>query len=140
MSDTIMTPDPVVGDIVTKMPVHYRAASRELLLVLGIPGYFRGHKYLTEAVAICAFVNKPGYTKRVIYSELERIFGDSRSHIERDIRHAVSSSWERGYPVLLKKYFGYIVPADKKPANLDFIHNAARAVLDMISVGPDAQS
>ena len=72
----------------------------ELCQALGLDGLTPSAGMIEQAVSM-------GIHVQVLIRPREGDFVYDRDEVlcmQRDIRHAVSSSWERGYPVLLKKY------------------------------------
>ena len=65
-----------------------------LLLSLGIPTKLRGYAYLREAV--CLFARDPGQSiTKELYPAVGSTCGTTAAHVERSIRSAITSAWDR---------------------------------------------
>ena len=92
---------------------------------LGIPAHIKGYNYLMEAIIFCL---DRGGTKCSItmelYPTIAQKFDTKSSCVERAIRHAIESGYDRrgtyeGY----EKYFGDACnPSRGKPTNSKFIY------------------
>ena len=59
---------------------------------------------------------------KVLYPEVARKFNTTPSRVERAVRHAIETAWDRGDLETLQRYFGYTVSNTKgKPTNSEFI-------------------
>jgi len=59
---------------------------------------------------------------KVLYPTVARKFQTTPSRVERAIRHAIETAWNRGDLDTLNKFFGYTVSNTKgKPTNSEFI-------------------
>lgn len=95
----------------------------KLLHILGMPSHILGYEYTREAILI-ALGNKN--TLRAITKELYPVvaqaFNTTPSRVERAIRHAVETAWDRGDLDTLQKFFGFTVSYNKgKPTNSEFL-------------------
>lgn len=70
---------------------------------------------------------EPGVSiTKEIYPAVAKQFGTTPSRVERAMRHAIESAWERGDYHTIESVFGGSVSADKgKPTNGDFIARMA---------------
>ena len=60
-------------------------------------------------------------TKR-LYPAVARKHGSTSSRVERAMRHAIESAWDRGDVEVLNAYFGYTIHNGRgKPTNSEFI-------------------
>lgn len=60
-------------------------------------------------------------TKR-LYPAVARKHGSTSSRVERAMRHAIESAWDRGDVEVLNTYFGYTIHNGRgKPTNSEFI-------------------
>lgn len=94
-----------------------------ILKELGIPLSLKGHQYLKDAISICAEndFEIPKITK-VLYPEISKKRNTAPNCVERGIRHAIETTWERGNLEKIDSMFSYTVSADKgKPTNHEFI-------------------
>lgn len=99
----------------------------DILLELGVPPHISGYNYLREAIILV--VNDAevlrGVTK-VLYPVVAKRFHSTPQRVERSIRHAVKSVWDKGDPNALQKYFGWTAASgQRKPTNSEFIAQIA---------------
>lgn len=97
----------------------------ELLLSLGISTKHNGFAYLREAILLIAKNPSQSVTK-VLYPAVAHIFGCQKENVERSIRTALDSAWERGDRQLWNRYFP---DAAYRPSNAVFISRIAEALL-----------
>ncbi len=102
----------------------------DTLFLLGVPAHLNGYAYLISAIT--RVVSDRGYlsaiTKR-LYPEVGREFSKPPQIIERSIRNAVETAFNRGDPDVLNAYFGRTISADRgKPTNSEFIALVAQRV------------
>jgi len=95
----------------------------QLLHRLGVPAHLNGYAYLREAVLLCtadaSFCR--AITKR-LYPAIAARFGTTSARVERAMRGAIETAWERGDIEVLEAYFGSTVDAAKgKPTNGEFL-------------------
>ncbi len=106
------------------------AGVRRILLDLGVPERILGHGYLVTA--ICAAVRKPELLRAIhkgLYALVAKTCNTTPPSVERAIRHAIETAWERcDYDVLIG-YFGNTVNPDKgKPTNGEFIARVSNII------------
>ena len=90
---------------------------------IGVPPHVVGHHYLRSAILLCVKDGRPirGLTVG-LYSEVAKQFATSGANVERSIRHAIESAWDRGDLDTLQNYFGYTISRSKgRPTNSEFI-------------------
>ena len=59
---------------------------------------------------------------KVLYPQVAKTFSTTPSRVERAVRHAIETAWDRGDLETLQRYFGYTVSNTKgKPTNSEFI-------------------
>lgn len=95
----------------------------EVLHNLGVPAHIKGYNYLREAI-IYAVNDKTALEAitKILYSHVAKTFGTTGSRVERAIRHAIETAWDRGDLEVIQDYFGYTVSLQKgKPTNGEFI-------------------
>ena len=97
----------------------------ELLLSLGFSTKHNGFAYLREAILLIAKNPSQSVTK-VLYPAVAHIFGCQKENVERSIRTALDSAWERGDRQLWNRYFP---DAAYRPSNAVFISRIAEALL-----------
>ncbi len=94
-----------------------------ILHSLGVSPHIKGYFYLREAISIST--QSPGRMPAVtktIYPAVAAEYGTSASCVERAMRHAIATAWERGDADTLSYYFGTIVKNGRgKPTNGEFI-------------------
>ena len=103
-------------------PENMESVIGELLTEIGVTSGIVGYRYLVFFIK--ETVNDPGFINAICkaYSSVADKVGTTGSRVERGVRHAVESAWERGDIDVLHKYFGNTVSADKgKPTNKEFI-------------------
>ena len=104
--------------------------ARNVLLDIGVPEHLKGYDRLVSA--ICAAVDKPGLINAItkeLYPMVAKKHQDTKSRIERSIRHCIEVAWNRGDLDTLQHYFGNTVDSCKgRPTNSEFIARVANAV------------
>ena len=97
---------------------------------LGVPDHLLGYAYLQCAIAIVVEQPECIYTvTALIYPNIARRFGTTASLVERAIRHAVESGWNRCDSAMRELYFGgKIRPGRQKPTNAEYIARIANVV------------
>ena len=59
---------------------------------------------------------------KILYPEIARRYGTTALRVERCIRSAIETAWDRASPETLPKYFGCTVSSQRgKPSNAEFI-------------------
>lgn len=89
------------------------------LLALGIRDSLRGADYIRQGVALWT----PGMCiHKELYPALAKAFGTTPSRVERAMRHAIETGWERAMPEDMAAYFGGTISPNKgKPTNGEFV-------------------
>ena len=90
---------------------------------VGVPAHIKGYHYVREAI-IMAVENMDvlNAITKVLYQEVAKKFDTTPSRVERAIRHAIETAWNRGDIDTLNSFFGYTVSNAKgKPTNSEFI-------------------
>ena len=102
----------------------------DLLLEIGVPDNLLGYKYITRAVEL--IYNDDSYANNIydgLYSAIAAEFGTTAGRVERAIRHAVESAWDRGDMAFLEEIFGNTISLGKgKPTNSQFLTRAANII------------
>ena len=103
-----------------------KSAEEEVTSVLhklGVSANIKGYAYLRTAILLT--VEKPNEMSavtKVLYPTVAKIYGTKPSCVERAMRHAISTAWERGDIASLGFYFGNTVKNRRgKPTNSEFI-------------------
>lgn len=90
---------------------------------IGIPAHIKGYHYLRQAIVLSINDHKmlENVTK-LLYPTVAEDFSTTSTRVERAIRHAIETAWNRGNIDVLTDMFGYTVNVNKgKPTNSEFI-------------------
>lgn len=94
-----------------------------VLLQMGIPYNLTGSKYLARAVDIA--IHSPCAVTTItknIYAVIALEFGTKVANVERSIRHAVDTAWNKKKISYLNKLFGIDLYSNQyKPSNSELI-------------------
>ena len=90
---------------------------------VGVPAHIKGYQYVREAIIIAVQdMEVINAVTKVLYPEVARRYNTTPSRVERAVRHAIETAWDRGDLETLQRYFGYTVSNTKgKPTNSEFI-------------------
>ena len=90
---------------------------------VGVPAHIKGYQYVREAIVIAVQdMDVINAVTKVLYPEVARRYATTPSRVERAVRHAIETAWDRGDLETLQRYFGYTVNSAKgKPTNSEFI-------------------
>ena len=103
--------------------IHMEMVVTDIIHTIGIPAHIKGYHYLREAIMLA--INDSEMLESVtklLYPTVARKFDTSASRVERAIRHAIETAWDRGDVDVLNKMFGYTINGGKgKPTNSEFI-------------------
>lgn len=103
----------------------------EALREMGIPAHIKGFRYVRTAIKLV--YEDPTLIERVtkaLYPTVAHMHDTTSSRVERAIRHAIETAWERGNVEVLTKYFGYTTDKERgKPTNSEFISMIADELL-----------
>ena len=90
---------------------------------VGVPAHIKGYQYVREAIVIAVQdMDVINAVTKVLYPEVARRYNTTASRVERAVRHAIETAWDRGDLETLQRYFGYTVNSTKgKPTNSEFI-------------------
>ena len=98
-----------------------------LLHSLGVPSHIKGYEYIREGIGL--MYNDPsmlGAITKEMYPKIASIYDTTSSRVERAIRHAIETSWNRGDYDLMEELFGHSVDFDRaRPTNSEFIATLA---------------
>lgn len=90
---------------------------------LGIPPHFKGYSYLEAAIIMT--VQEPNLINEVttkLYPFIARHFNTNEQRVERAMRFAIETAWNKGNVQILHDLFGYCIDDQKgKPTNASFI-------------------
>lgn len=102
----------------------YKQITTTLLKTLGAPASLLGYQYIKDAVEMVMedrSLLRGAVTKR-LYPGIAKMNGTTSTRVERAIRHAIGSCWDRGDQKLQLKMFGYSVDPNRgTPTNTEFI-------------------
>jgi len=90
---------------------------------IGVPAHIKGYQYVREAIVLAVKDNEViNAVTKVLYPAVAKRFNTTPSRVERAVRHAIETAWDRGDLETLQSYFGYTVNSAKgKPTNSEFI-------------------
>ncbi|MCM1329283.1 MAG: sporulation transcription factor Spo0A [Ruminococcus sp.] len=95
----------------------------EIIHQIGIPAHIKGYHYLRKAIMLS--LKEPEMLEsitKLLYPTIAEAFNTSPSRVERAIRHAIETAWDRGDVDVLNNMFGYTISVGKgKPTNSEFI-------------------
>jgi len=95
----------------------------EILQKLKIPPHFKGYTYLRKAIMLC--IKEPGLINEVtkkLYPRIAEEYNSTPNRVERSMRFAIETAWNRGEIEYLHELMGYMVDERKgKPTNVSFI-------------------
>ena len=102
-------------------------AVTKLMREIGIPAHIKGYQFIREAILLSIrdydIINS--ITKQ-LYPAIACQYSTTPSRVERAIRHAIESTWNKGFVKSDDKLFGYTLSTDRgKPTNAEFIAIAA---------------
>ena len=102
-------------------------AVTKLMREIGIPAHIKGYQFIREAIMLSIkdydIINS--ITKQ-LYPAIASQFSTTPSRVERAIRHAIESTWNKGFVKSDDKLFGYTLSTERgKPTNAEFIAIAA---------------
>lgn len=90
---------------------------------IGMPAHIKGYQYVRTAITMTT--KNPSMldsVTKVLYPTVAKQYGSTSSRVERAIRHAIETAWDRGDPNVLASYFKYTIQSGKgKPTNSEFI-------------------
>ncbi|MCD8045660.1 MAG: sporulation initiation factor Spo0A C-terminal domain-containing protein [Clostridiales bacterium] len=104
-----------------------------LLRELGVPAHIRGYGYLREAILLSlADLQMIHRVTGMLYPTIAGRYQTTACRVERAIRHAIETAWDRGNPETMEEIFGYTVSSSRgRPTNSEFI----AMVADRIRMG-----
>lgn len=89
---------------------------------IGIPAKLSGYHFIRKGIVLSLMEDIPIVNPgKVLYPRIAKEFATQGSKVERAIRHAIETCWERGKPDFFEDVFGYSVKANTgKPTNAEF--------------------
>lgn len=106
---------------------------KKVMLQIGIPAHIKGYRYVQKAILLVIDdPKKIEYVTKDLYPTVAKYFDTTSSKVERAIRHAIETAWDRGNPEKLNEIFGYTIAFEKgKATNSEFIAGIAEYVRNM---------
>ena len=90
----------------------------------GISPNINGYNYIREAVFL-SIMDKEMLEKivKLLYPTVGEAYGTTVSRVERSIRHAIETAYDKGNKEAFEKHFGFTISHRKgaKPTNSEFI-------------------
>ena len=110
-------------DLDTIQKREIEAEISEILHRIGVPAHIRGYAYLKKAIMLSLTnLEMLQSVTRKLYPAVAESFDTTPSRVERSIRHAIESAWDRGESAEKEEMFGYTIHKAKgKPTNSEFI-------------------
>lgn len=97
---------------------------QDVLLSIGVPANLSGFKYITYAVQLI-LANPEESTIKIVdglYADVGRKYATKSSRVERCIRHAIVTAWQRGNMEYINALFKNSVNPNKpNPTNTQFL-------------------
>jgi two-component system response regulator (stage 0 sporulation protein A) len=90
---------------------------------IGMTCNLKGYRYVRTAIAMVHDdSNLLGLVTKELYPNIARKYGTTSSRVERAIRHAVETAWNKGNHIFVNNLFKGTVSYNKsKPTNSEFI-------------------
>lgn len=94
-----------------------------MLHEIGVPAHIKGYHYLRYAISlVVADMSILNSITKTLYPEVAIKFDTTPNRVERAIRHAIETAWERCEIEVINRLFRYTIRNDKgKPTNSEFI-------------------
>lgn len=100
--------------------------AKDLLISLSVPTHLRGFEYLTEAIIAASMCPGISITK-VLYPQIAAHYEASTFQVERSIRTAIESAWEKREPEVWHRDFPHTYEGTEiRPSNGVFIVRLAQ--------------
>lgn len=95
----------------------------DIIHQIGVPAHIKGYHYLRYAIILSVENSEMiNCITKLLYPSVAAKFGTTPSRVERAIRHAIETAWDRGDIEVLNSYFGYTIRSVRgKPTNSEFI-------------------
>ncbi|MBQ8780785.1 MAG: sporulation transcription factor Spo0A [Oscillospiraceae bacterium] len=104
-------------------PAQIEKVVTDIIHQIGIPAHIKGYHYLRKAILLAIDdQDMLESVTKMLYPAVAAEFDTSPSRVERAIRHAIETAWDRGDVEILNSMFGYTINGGKgKPTNSEFI-------------------
>lgn len=95
----------------------------DIFLSIGIPAHLQGYHYLRESIKL--IIDHPEYISsitKIMYPRVASKFDTTPCRVERAIRHALESSYNKGKMMRLNDVLGLqVLGRHEKPTNSEFV-------------------
>lgn len=95
----------------------------DIFLSIGIPAHLQGYHYLRESIKL--IIDHPEYISgitKIMYPKVASKFETTPCRVERAIRHALESSYNKGKMIRLNDVLGLqVLNNNEKPTNSEFV-------------------
>ena len=115
---------------IKKIVINNECKATHILHHIGVPANLKGYRYLRHGILLCIDDSNEilGITK-TLYPLIAKEFDTKSSCVERAIRNAIETAWERGNADVINDYFGYTINASRgRPTNSEFISMIAENI------------
>lgn len=94
-----------------------------MLHELGVPAHIKGYQYMRYAIQmVIEDMSILNSITKTLYPEIAIKYDTTPNRVERAIRHAIETAWERSDLEVINRLFRYTIRNDKgKPTNSEFI-------------------
>ncbi|MBR4407168.1 MAG: sporulation initiation factor Spo0A C-terminal domain-containing protein [Clostridia bacterium] len=108
--------------------------TKDILLLIGMPGALLGFKYLVEAIKmVIEDENYLDSITKVLYPVIAEKYDTKSNSVERAIRHAIGVSWNKDRVLMLNDLFGAeFFVSTERPSNGEFIALVAGKIQDIV--------
>lgn len=124
LNDAANTPAPASTEA-DRAACQLEEAITVFLRRMGVPPHIKGYAYLRRAIFLV--VTDPSLVSavtKILYPDLAQHYKTTSTCVERAIRYAIETAWDRCDEAFLRNYFGY-TSSRKKPTNRAFIATVA---------------
>lgn len=124
LNDTAGTPAPAATEA-DRAACQLEETITAFLYRMGVPPHIKGYAYLRRAIFLV--VTDPSLVSavtKILYPDLAQHYKTTSTCVERAIRYAIETAWDRCDDAFLRNCFGYAA-SRKKPTNRAFIATVA---------------
>jgi two-component system response regulator (stage 0 sporulation protein A) len=91
----------------------------ETIKKIGVPPHIKGYNYLRESIMMSIYdPSNLQYITKNLYPGIAKRYNSTVTSVERAIRHAIATAWDRNRTDVITEMFGY---NNVKPTNSEFI-------------------
>ncbi len=107
----------------------------KILRELGVPAHLKGYDYLRRAILMATEdISVACSVTKLLYPDIARATNTSAWNVERAIRNAIQTSWNRSNSTVYMDYFKPFIDKTKgRPTNSEFISTIAHVVRNYCS-------